>query len=108
MGSFLPLGEALKVSQLSENTVNHSLTDQERHFITSLSHPNLVDDEKPDLAAQFDTFSQFQLSKPALDSHDLWCVMNQLLKVLKVLASNGLNHKRLNLHNVVVSSINPI
>ncbi|KAL0217150.1 hypothetical protein RCL1_007633 [Eukaryota sp. TZLM3-RCL] len=100
-----------------KKTIDRFLSKEEISLLTYLEHPNLVgyyhNDELDTNEIIFDycefgSFLELDVSKIALDAHDLWFIRNQILQALKYLASHELYHKGLNVSNVLVCSFYPI
>ncbi|KAL0217079.1 hypothetical protein RCL1_007562 [Eukaryota sp. TZLM3-RCL] len=117
MTSTLSLVEDSEGNQYYKKTIDRFLSEEEISLLTSLKHPSLVgyyhtdEQETNELIfdyCEFGSFPELDVSRIALDAHDLWSMRNQILQALKYLASYGLYHKGLNVSNVLVCSLYPI
>ncbi|KAL0216923.1 hypothetical protein RCL1_007406 [Eukaryota sp. TZLM3-RCL] len=114
ISSSISLVEDSEGTRFCKKNIGRSLSKQEISFLSSLKHPGLVgyystaEQETNDLLfdyCEFGSFSDLDVSKQKLSSHDLWSIRNQILQALKYLASQGLYHKGLNVSNVLVCSL---
>ncbi|KAL0217244.1 hypothetical protein RCL1_007727 [Eukaryota sp. TZLM3-RCL] len=117
MTSTLSLVEDSEGNQYYKKTIDRFLSEEEISLLTSLKHPSLVgyyhtdEQETNELIfdyCEFGSFPELDVSKIALDAHDLWSMRNQILQAPKYLASHGLYHNHLNVSNVLACSLYPI
>ncbi|KAL0216957.1 hypothetical protein RCL1_007440 [Eukaryota sp. TZLM3-RCL] len=117
ISSSISLVEDSEGTRFCKKNIGRSLSKQEISFLSSLKHPGLVgyystaEQDTNDLLfdyCEFGLFSDLDVSKQELSSHDLWSIRNQILQALKYLASQGVYHKGLNVSNVLVCSLRPV